>query len=93
MNFNAFREITPFIVLLVFEYTSSSSELYQAFLDVMFPHDCTAIIIAMEWKQFWKMLWNFKVPIIIMRSQQFSKKTDTSAWHQLPLPLLQASML
>lgn len=52
MNFNAFREITPFIVLLVFEYTSSSSELYQAFLDVMFPHDCTAIIIAMEWKQF-----------------------------------------
>lgn len=50
----------------------------------MFPHDCTAIIIATEWKQFWKMLWNFKVPIIIMCSQQFRKKTGPSAWHQLP---------
>lgn len=67
-------------------HVSSSSEVHQAFLNVMFPHDCTAIIIAMEWKQFWKMLWNFKVAIIITRSQQFSKKTDTSSWHQLPSP-------
>lgn len=65
-------------------HTSSSSELHPVFLNVMFPHDCTAIIIATEWKQFWKMLWNFKVPIIIMCSQQFRKKTGPSAWHQLP---------